>query len=211
MTETAVKTTSAAKCYVRYVDMSRIGKKPVQIPQGVKVVRKGQTIKVSGPKGDLQMDCHPDIAVNVEAERIMVENPRPASRQHKALHGTMRALVANMLTGVSEGFVRKMELYGTGCNVKEQAGKLVFQVGYCHPVELAIPKGLKVQIDAPAARGNDVPAKFSLFCADKMTLGQFAANIRRIRPPEPYKGKGIRYADEVVRRKAGKAFASGTA
>ena len=114
-----------------------------------------------------------------------------------------------MVTGVSKGFEKKMEVYGTGYNVKEQGGKLILQVGYCHPVALAIPKGVKVKIDVAATRGNDVPAKFTLSSADKITLGQFAAEIRKARPPEPYKGKGIRYADEVIRRKVGKAFTSG--
>lgn len=189
--------------------MSRIGKRPIAIPQGVKVALAGRSVKVSGPQGDLQMDCHPEINIKVQDDRITLQNARPASRRHKALHGTMRALIANMVTGVSKGFQQKIEVYGTGYNVKEQGGKLVLQVGFCHPVEVAIPKAVKVQIETPATRGNDVPARFTLSCADKMTLGQFAANIRKIRPPEPYKGKGIRYADEVVRRKVGKAFASG--
>jgi large subunit ribosomal protein L6 len=116
-----------------------------------------------------------------------------------------------MITGVSKGFERKMEIYGTGYNVKEQGSKLLFQVGFCHLVERAIPKGIKVNIDVGATRGNEVPAKFTLSAIDKCLLGQFAADIRKIRLPEPYKGKGIRYADEYVRRKVGKAFASGTA
>jgi large subunit ribosomal protein L6 len=116
-----------------------------------------------------------------------------------------------MVTGVSKGFERKMEIFGTGYSVKDQGGKLVFQIGFCHPVELPVPKGLKVDIQTPATRGNDVPARFSISGVDKRLLGQFAADIRKIRPPEPYKGKGIRYADEYVRRKVGKAFASGGA
>ena len=121
----------------------------------------------------------------------------------------MRALIANMVTGVSKGFERKMQIFGTGYNIKEQSGKVVLQIGFCHPVELPIPKGVKVTIETPATRGNDVPARFTLSAADKCILGQFAAEIREVRPPEPYKGKGIRYADEQVRRKARKAFASG--
>jgi large subunit ribosomal protein L6 len=115
-----------------------------------------------------------------------------------------------MVTGVSKGFEKKMQLYGTGYNVKERGGKLVFQVGFCHPVERVIPEGIKINIDVDATRGNDVPARFTLSGIDKCLLGQFAAEIRKIRPPEPYKGKGIRYADEYVRRKVGKAFTSGT-
>lgn len=190
--------------------MSRIGKKPIDIPGGVKVELKGLSVKVSGPLGQLQMEHHPRIKVKVDSsgEKVLVENDRPQDRQNKQLHGTMRALIANMVTGVSKGFEKKMELYGTGYNIKEQGGKLVFQVGFCHPIELVVPKGIKVNIDVAATRGNDVPAKFALSGIDKRLLGQFAADIRKIRPPEPYKGKGIRYADEQVRRKVGKAFAS---
>jgi large subunit ribosomal protein L6 len=193
--------------------MSRIGKKPIELPKGVKVELKGQQVKVSGPLGSLDMDCHPWMKVTVDGSgnEIEVVNPQPDDRMSKQLHGTMRALLANMVTGVSKGFEQKMEIYGTGYSVKDQGGKLVFQVGYCHSVELPIPRGVKVKIDVPATRGNDVPAKFSLSSMDKCVLGQFAANIRRVRPPEPYKGKGIRYADEHIQRKMGKAFASGGA
>lgn len=193
--------------------MSRIGKKPVEIPQGVKVEQKGRQIEVSGPLGTLAIDCHPRITMTVDASanRVDVANPRPNDRKSKQLHGTMRALLANMVTGVSKGFERRMEIYGTGYSVKDQGGKLVLQIGFCHPVELAIPKGISVKIDVAATRGNDIPAKFSLSGMDKCALGQFAANIRRVRPAEPYKGKGIRYADEQVQRKVGKAFASGGA
>ena len=193
--------------------MSRIGKKPIVIPGGVKVEIKGLCIKVSGSLGQLQLDCHPRIKVKVDDSdgKIFVENERPQDHTNRQLHGTMRSLIANMITGVSKGFERKMEIYGTGYNVKEQGEKLLFQVGFCHLVERVIPKGIKIKIDVGATRGNEVPAKFTLSSIDKCLLGQFAADIRKIRPPEPYKGKGIRYADEHVRRKVGKAFASGTA
>jgi len=193
--------------------MSRIGKKPIDIPDGVKIELKGLQIKVSGSLGQLQMDCHPRIKVRIDDSdgKLYVENAKLQDRMNRQLHGTMRALIANMVTGVSKGFEKKMEIYGTGYNVKEQGEKLVFQVGYCHPVERKIPKGVNVKIDVGATRGNDVPAKFTLTAIDKCLLGQFAADIRKIRPPEPYKGKGIRYADEHIRRKVGKAFASGTA
>ncbi len=191
--------------------MSRIGKKPIDIPGGVKVDLKGLSVKVTGPLGELQMDCHPRIKVKVDGKQVIVENDRPDDRQNKQLHGTMRALIGNMVTGVSKGFEKKMEIFGTGYNLKEQGGKLVFQIGFCHPVELVMPKGVKIDIQAGATRGNDVPARFTLSSTDKRLLGQFAADIRKIRPPEPYKGKGIRYADEHVRRKVGKAFATGAA
>ena len=193
--------------------MSRIGNKPIDIPTGVKIEQKGLSVKVEGPLGQLQMDSHPQINVKIDdtEKKILVGNDRPQNRQNRQLHGTMRALLANMVTGVSKGFEKKMEIFGTGYSVKDQSGKLVFQIGYCHPVERVIPEGVTVKIDVGATRGNDVPAKFTLLATDKSLLGQFAADIRKIRPPEPYKGKGIRYADEQIRRKVGKAFASGGA
>lgn len=193
--------------------MSRIGKKPIEIPEGVKVELQGQCVKVQGPLGQLRLDCHPRITVRLDESegKVIVENERPQDRQNKQLHGTMRALIANMVTGVSKGFERKLEIYGTGYSVKEQAGKLLLQVGYANTVERVIPEGIKIAIEVPTTRGNDVPAKFTLSSMDKRLLGQFAAEVRKSRPPEPYKGKGIRYADEHVRRKVGKAFASGGA
>lgn len=193
--------------------MSRIGKQPVTVPKGVKVEQKGQCIKITGPLGNLQMDCHPLIKITFDgsAEQIIVVNERPQDRQSKQLHGTMRALIANMVTGVRKGFEKNMQIFGTGYNLKVQGNKLVLQIGFCHPVEMTIPKGINVDIKTAATRGNEVPAVFTLSGADKCVLGQFAAEIRKVRPPEPYKGKGIRYTDEHVRRKVGKAFASGTA
>ena len=191
--------------------MSRIGKKPVEIPAGVKIEQNGDNINVTGPKGNLQIRCHPLIKVTIDdsQKRVLVDNEEPQNRQSKQMHGTIRALIANMVTGVSKGFERKLEIYGTGYNVKEQGNKLIIQVGYSHPVEMTIPEGVKVNIDVAATRGNDVPAKFTLLSINKAVLGKFASDIRKIQPPEPYKGKGIRYADEQVTRKEGKAFASG--
>ena len=193
--------------------MSRIGKKPIVIPKAVKVEQNGLCIKAAGPLGTLQLNCHPRIKVKIDnsAGQILVENERPQVRLNKQLHGTMRALIANMIAGVSKGFQKGMEIYGTGYSVKEQGGKLILQVGYSHPVEKPVPKGITVNIHTAATRGNDVPARLTLSGMDKSLLGQFAADIRKIRPPEPYKGKGIRYADEHVRRKLGKAFTSGAA
>ncbi len=192
--------------------MSRIGKKPIIIPQGVKVEQNGLCIKVSGPLGSLQLNCHPRIKVKIDssAGKILVENEHPQIRQNRQLHGTIRALIANMVTGVSRGFEKKIEIYGTGYNVKEQGGKLILQVGFSHPVEKPVPKGIKVNVKTGATRGNEVPASFTLSGIDRCLLGQFAADIRKIKPPEPYKGKGIRYAGEYVRRKVGKAFTSAT-
>jgi len=191
--------------------MSRIGKKPIEIPSGVKIEAKGPHLKATGSLGSVEMDCHPKIKFKIEDKHIEVINEKPDNSEYRQLHGTMRALISNMVTGVSKGFEKKMEIFGTGFNIKEQGGKLVLQVGYCHPIELKVPKGVKVAIEVPATRGNEVPAKFSISGIDKSVLGQFAADIRKVRSPEPYKGKGIRYADEHVRRKVGKAFASGAA
>jgi large subunit ribosomal protein L6 len=193
--------------------MSRIGKKPVEIPQGVKIDQQGQTLKVSGPLGSMDLQFDERIAVKIDnaQHRVDVVNPQPEDRQSRALHGTTRALIANMVAGVSKGFEQKMEIYGTGYSAKEQGGKLVLTVGYAHTVEVPIPKGIKVTIDVPATRGNDVPAKLTIRGIDKACLGQFASDVRKVRPPEPYKGKGVRYAGEQIKHKVGKAFASGAA
>lgn len=188
--------------------MSRIGKKPIAVPSGVKIEQKGRHVKVTGPKGTLELDAHPDIDVKVEDNAILVTNPDEEDRRKKALHGTARALLNNMIVGVSKGFEKPMQIFGTGYNVKEQGGKLVLNVGYCHPVELKVPKSVTVEVKTPATRGNDVPALFTLSGPDKQELGQFAAEVRKVRPPEPYQGKGIRYADEHVIRKVGKALGS---
>jgi large subunit ribosomal protein L6 len=189
--------------------MSRIGKKPIVVPSGVKVDVQGGLVKVTGPKGTLEFKCDPAIAVKVESGQVCVDNSAPEDRTKRAMHGTTRALLNNMVLGVSKGFQQDMQIFGTGYNVKEQGGKLVLAVGYCNPVSVPIPKAVKVEIKIPATKGNEVPALFSLTSADKHMLGQFAVNIRRVRPPEPYQGKGIRYADEHIVRKEGKALASG--
>ncbi len=193
--------------------MSRIGKQAIEIPPGVKAEQKGQHIKVTGPLGNLEMDCHPEIKLKIDSSsgEIYVQNDNSEGHRGKQLHGTMRALIANMVTGVNRGFTKKMELYGTGYNVKVHGNKLVLQVGFCHSIEMTIPNGIKVAVEVAATRGDETPAKFTISGIDKSNLGQFAAEIRKQKPPEPYKGKGIRYAEEVIRRKAGKAFTSGTA
>lgn len=189
--------------------MSRIGKKPIVIPSGVKVEQQGQVIKATGPKGSLDVKCHSSIQVKVDGGQILVDNPDTSDRFKRAMHGTTRALLNNMIRGVSKGYQKDIQIFGTGYNVKEQGGKLILTVGYCNPVSLPIPKDVKVEIKIPATKGNEVPALFSLFSVDKHSVGQFASDIRRVRPPEPYQGKGIRFADEHITRKEGKAFASG--
>lgn len=183
------------------------------IPAGVQVELKGLTLKVTGPKGTLDKAFRSEVKIHVDAaaKQIRVDNPNPESRLCKALHGTTRALIHNMILGVTQGFSRELQIFGTGYNVKEQGGKLILTVGYSDPVELPIPKVVKVTIKTPATKGNEVPAVFSCASPDKQVLGQFATDIRRVRPPEPYQGKGIRFSDETIRRKVGKAFASGSA
>lgn len=193
--------------------MSRIGKKTISVPAGVKVEVVDENIKVSGPKGSLQFKGRPNIKVSVDsgANKIIVENTMPQSRADNAMHGTTRALINNMIIGVSKGFEQKLEIFGTGYSVKEQGGKLIITVGFSHPIEMQIPKSVKAVIDVPATKGNDIPAKFTLTGYDKQELGQFASNIRKSRPPEPYQGKGIRFTGQHVKRKVGKAVAGSTA
>ncbi len=193
--------------------MSRIGNKPIDVPKGVKVEHANRIVKVTGPQGSAQITYDPCLTISVDdgGKKITVANSQPEVRRNKELHGTTRALIANMMVGVTTGYQKKMEIYGTGYSVKEQGGKLVLSVGFAHSVELPIPKGVKVAIEVAATRGNEVPAKFGVSGIDKCQVAQFAVDIRRVRPPEPYKGKGIRYADEQIRRKVGKAFASGGA
>ena len=193
--------------------MSRIGKKPISIPSGVKLEQKSGQVKISGPLGSIEVTCRPQIEVRLDSAtgNIVVDNKNPQVREDKQLHGTMRALLANMVEGVSKGFEKKLEVFGTGYTVKEQGGKIVLQVGFANPMEIAIPQGVKVKIDVGATRGDDTPAKFSMSSVDKCVLGRFAADVRKIKPPEPYKGKGIRFSGEVVKRKVGKTFTSGTA
>jgi large subunit ribosomal protein L6 len=193
--------------------MSRIGKKPVSIPAGVKVEVVDGNIKVSGPKGSLEFRSHPNIKVSVDssANKVIVENTIPQSRTDRAIHGTTRASINNMIIGVSKGFERKLEIFGTGYAVKEQGGKLILTVGYSHPLEMQIPKSIKAVIEVPATKGNDMPAKFTLTGYDKHELGQFASEVRKVRPPEPYQGKGIRFTGQHVKRKVGKAVVGSTA
>lgn len=188
--------------------MSRIGKKPVPVPSGVKVVVSGSTVDISGPKGSLSW-AHPD-GVSVEHDSaggvIKVDRASNAVR-HRAFHGMTRALINNMVVGVTTGYERKMEIYGTGYGCKVSGQTLELVVGYSHPVLLEIPPGVKVDIEAPNTRGDETPAKLTVSGIDKQAVGQFARSVKDARKPEPYKGKGVRYAGEKIRRKAGKAFA----
>lgn len=181
--------------------MSRIGKQPVPIPAGVTVDAKGQDVSVKGPKGALSMTVRNEIDVAIEGNSVTVSpNGSGAPRQARAFHGMTRALINNMVVGVSKGFEKKLEIVGVGWNVKAQAKQVVLNIGFCHPVNIALPDG--VTAECPNATA------VTLSGPDLQAVGQVAAKIRAVRPPEPYKGKGIRYQGEYVKRKAGKSFGS---
>jgi large subunit ribosomal protein L6 len=175
--------------------MSRIGRKPVPMPKGVSAQLDGVRITVKGPKGEISRTLHPDLALTVEGETIVVRRPSDENR-HKALHGLTRTLVANMVDGVTKGFTKALEIQGVGYKAEPKPFGVQLVVGFSHPVPYHAPKGIKISVD------NNVILKIEGI--DKELVGQVAAEIRAIRPPEPYKGKGIRYAGEQVRRKAGK-------
>ncbi|MFE8703844.1 50S ribosomal protein L6 [Cytobacillus sp. FJAT-54145] len=175
--------------------MSRVGKKPVEIPSGVTVTLNDNNVTVKGPKGELSRSFHPDIEIKVEDNVINVSRPSEA-KEHRALHGTTRALLANMVEGVSKGFERNLELIGVGYRASKQGNKLVLNVGYSHPVEIVAEEGVEIEVPSNT--------KISIKGTNKERVGALAANIRDVRPPEPYKGKGIRYEGEFVRRKEGK-------
>ena len=183
--------------------MSRIGRSPIPLPQNVTFkVEKGNKIVVTGPKGTLEEQVHPALTVAQEDGHILVTRPTD-SRDHRAQHGLARSLIANMVTGVTTGFTRRLEVHGVGYRAEKQGNNLVLQVGKSHPV-IYQPEGKGVSFDVDRdGRG------FLISGIDKCEVGQLAAVIRMERPPEPYKGKGIRYEGEVVRRKAGKAAAGG--
>jgi large subunit ribosomal protein L6 len=178
--------------------MSRIGKKPVPIPKGVQVGVDGREVEVKGPKGRLRLTVHEQCAVQV-ADGSVVVTRAGDHRTARALHGLTRALVANMVRGVTEGFERKLEIVGIGYRAQLSAGTLTFSLGYSHPVVFPLPEGVQAEVEKQTA--------ITLRGIDKYVVGQTAAKIRALRPPDSYKGKGIRFADEVVRRKAGKTGA----
>ena len=176
--------------------MSRIGKKAIPLPKGVTVTVEGNVVKVKGPKGELQRTVHPELKIALENNELTVSRPSDESR-HKALHGLTRTLVANMVEGTSTGFRKTLELVGVGYKAEARPYGLQLALGYSHPIEYKAPKGIK--LTAP------VPTQILIDGADKEMVGQVAAEIRSFRKPEPYKGKGIKYQGEQIRRKAGKA------
>jgi large subunit ribosomal protein L6 len=175
--------------------VSRVGRKPVDIPAGVEIKLDGHTMTVTGPRGTLQRRLHTAMDIAIEGNTVTVTRPTD-NREHRSLHGLTRTLVSNMVTGVTSGFQRNLEIIGVGYRAAKQGRKLVLTVGFSHPVEIEPPDGVEIELPNPNA--------VVVSGADKEKVGQIAANIRAVRPPEPYKGKGIRYQGEVVRRKAGK-------
>ena len=175
--------------------MSRIGKKTVEIPSGVTVELDGQTMTVKGPKGELTRELSPAISIEIEDNTINFSRPND-QKENRSMHGTTRSLVANMIEGVSNGFKKELELIGVGYRAQKQGSNLVVNVGLSHPVEFEAPEGVTF----------DVPSNTQIIIEglNKEKVGELAANIRAVRPPEPYKGKGIKYVGEYVRRKEGK-------
>ena len=176
--------------------MSRIGKKPVDVPKGVTVTIDGNTVKVKGPKGELSRTFHREMAVSMEKDVITIARPSDEPN-HRALHGLSRTLLSNMVEGVTKGFTKQLEIVGVGYKAETRPYGLQLALGYSHAIEYKAPKGVKLTANTPTA--------VTIEGADKEAVGQVAAEIRNLRPPEPYKGKGIKYAGEVIRRKAGKA------
>ena len=176
--------------------MSRIGKLPITVPAGVTVTVTGNTVKVKGPKGELSRTLHPEMAVKLEGTTITVARPSDEPK-HKSLHGLSRTLIANMIEGVAKGYSKQLEITGVGFKAEPKPFGLQLALGYSHQIQYKAPAGIK--LSAPQ------PTQVIIEGADKEVVGQVAAEIRGLRPPEPYKGKGIKYAGETIRRKAGKA------
>jgi large subunit ribosomal protein L6 len=188
--------------------MSRIGKKTIPLPDGVKITMKGREVWAEGPKGKLSVALSPgiDVAV-VDAKEIRVSRATD-ERRLRALHGTTRALLANMVTGVTTGFTKVLQLWGVGYSAEVKGKTVSLSVGFCHKVDIPVPDGLEVKTERVSIEGTNV-WQIAVSGIDRQALGQLAAVIRASRPPEPYKGKGIRYLNERIIRKAGKSFQSG--
>jgi|SRR6187399_1454661 large subunit ribosomal protein L6 len=178
--------------------MSRIGKKPVPVPKGVTVTLSGNSVSVKGPKGELARTFHPEMSLVMEGDNVTVSRPSDETR-HKALHGLSRTLLANMVEGVTKGYNKTLEIQGVGYKAETKPFGLQLSLGFSHPVQYKAPAGIKFAVE------NNTVVKIE--GADKEMVGQVAAELRNMRPPEPYKGKGIRYQGEQVRRKAGKTGA----
>lgn len=191
---------SGAKFSVPSHNMSRIGKKPVALPAGVTVEVKGSTVRVQGPKGAEELTLLPEVTVTVQEGQLLVER-RDDTEQSRARHGLMRQLIANIVNGVSNGFEKRLEIIGVGYKAQVKGKILALSLGFSHPVDLPVPDGIEI---VPDEQNKNV---LIIRGINKQLVGQVAANIRSLRPPEPYKGKGVRYLGEHVRRKQGKAAA----
>ncbi|HHT50258.1 MAG TPA: 50S ribosomal protein L6 [Eubacteriaceae bacterium] len=176
--------------------MSRIGKMPIEIPNGVEVKKDNNTLTIKGPKGELAKTFHNDMTIKIEGKEILVTRPSD-NKIHKSLHGLTRSLIQNMIDGVTKGFEKTLEINGVGYRAQKQGTKLILNLGYSHPIEMEDPEGIMVEVPA----NNKIIVKG----IDKELVGAHAANIRKQREPEPYKGKGVKYIDEHIRRKEGKA------
>lgn len=176
--------------------MSRIGKQPITVPAGVDVIIDGRTVTVKGPKGTLSHTLPEPITVQRDGDGVVLVQRPDEERRSKALHGLSRTLVNNMLVGVSQGFEKKMEIHGVGYRVVAKGSDLEFSLGYSHPVPVKAPEGISFAVESPT--------RFSVAGINKQAVGEVAANIRKLRRPDPYKGKGVRYAGEKIRRKVGK-------
>jgi large subunit ribosomal protein L6 len=177
--------------------VSRIGKMPIAIPKGVEVRADRESVRIKGPKGDLANRIPPGLTVAVENDEVRIarSNDEP---QQRAFHGLLRSLLANAVTGVTKGFTKELEIVGVGYKAELKGKAVVFSLGYSHPIEFSIPEGIAVALDAKAG-------KLTVTGADRQKVGQTAAEIRKLRIPDPYKAKGIKYAEEIIRRKVGKA------
>ncbi|MEM6261161.1 MAG: 50S ribosomal protein L6 [Bacteroidota bacterium] len=182
--------------------MSRIGKNPISIPSGVSIEVKDSLVKVKGPKGELTQEVNENISVEIEDGTVTLSRSNDL-KQNRAMHGLYRTLINNMVVGVTDGYVKKMEVVGVGYRAEAQGNQLTLSLGFSHPVVMVLPPEIKVEAESPRGKNPTI----TLTGIDKQLLGQIAAKIRGLRPPEPYKGKGIRYEGEVIRRKAGKAGA----
>ncbi|KPK83729.1 MAG: 50S ribosomal protein L6 [Phycisphaerae bacterium SM23_33] len=188
--------------------MSRIGQKPIPVPEKVKVAIQGRAVTVEGPKGSLSWTPRPEVSVAYDpAAHVITVSRKNDERLPRQLHGTTRTLIANMIEGCLNGYRRELEVHGVGYGVQVRGSQLLLNVGFANPRTFEIPAGVQVEVQAAQARGGGEPARFSVAGPDKHAVGEFAARVRKARPPEPYKGKGVRYAGEYVRRKVGKAFA----
>lgn len=181
--------------------MSRIGKQVVKIPSGVTVKAEGRSISVKGPKGELALTTRPEVDVSVDGGKLVVDRVADdRDKEARAYHGMTRALLQNMITGVSTGYERRLEISGVGYTAKMEGANLVLTIGFSHPVKVPVPKTVTVACPSQT--------QVLISGCDKQQVGMVAAKIRKLKPPEPYKGKGIKYDDETIRRKAGKAFGS---